>query len=149
MTTFTVCTFLLAFSLVSAQYAPNWESLDARKLPEWYDQAKFGIFLHWGVYSVPSYGGEWFWWDWQGAKDQWAIDFMQHNYPEGFTYPDFAPSFTAELFDPDEWADLFQTAGARLAVFWFPVLGMVLKVRHPAVTIDNIRRYIIYAVTKV
>ena len=41
---------------------------------------------------------------------------MQHNYPEGFTYPDFAPSFTAELFDPDEWAELFQAAGARWAI---------------------------------
>ena len=116
-----VCTFLLAFSLVSAQYAPNCESLDARKLPEWYDQAKVGIILHWGVYSVPSYGGgsgsgssgEWFWSEWKSQRKRWAIDFMQHNYPEGFTYPDFAPSFAAELFDPDEWADLFQTAGAK------------------------------------
>ena len=115
---------LLAFSLASARYEPNWESLDARKLPEWYDQAKVGIILHWGVYSVPSYGGndqsthtgasgEWFWWEWRGEQQTWAVDFMQHNYPEGFTYPDFAPRFTAELFDPDAWADLFQTAGAK------------------------------------
>ena len=113
--------FLLAFSLVRAQYLPNWESLDARPLPEWYDQAKFGIILHWGVYSVPSYGGhgvgrasgEWFWYEWVGQRSQWAVDFMKENYPEEFTYPDFAPSFTAELFDPDEWAELFQAAGAR------------------------------------
>ena len=120
-----LCAFLLVIgSLASARYEPNWDSLDARKLPEWYDQAKVGIFLHWGIYSVPSYGGgpakgllgskgEWFWWEWQDLKFQWAVDFMQHNYPEGFTYPDFAPSFTAELFDPDEWADLFQDAGAK------------------------------------
>lgn len=44
-----------------AQYKPNWESLDSRPLPEWYDQAKFGIFIHWGVFSVPSFGSEWFW----------------------------------------------------------------------------------------
>ena len=116
---------LLAFSLVNAQYQPNWESLDARPLPEWYDQAKVGIILHWGVYSVPSYGGyaegsthtgasgEWFWWEWRGEQQEWAVEFMKENYPEEFTYPDFAPSFTAELFDPDEWAELFQAAGAR------------------------------------
>src|SRR5688572_24159968 len=43
------------------KYEPNWESLDARPLPAWYDQSKIGIFIHWGVFSVPSYGSEWFW----------------------------------------------------------------------------------------
>ena len=52
-----VLAFLLSFSIVSARYEPNWKSLDARPLPKWYNQAKFGIFLHWGVNSVPSYGG--------------------------------------------------------------------------------------------
>ena len=121
-----LCAILLSFSLASTQYLPNWDSLDARPLPKWYDQAKVGIILHWGVYCVPSYGGgaapgafgsqgEWFWWEWRGEKLPWAVDFMQDNYPEGFTYPDFGPSFTAELFDPDEWAELFQAAGARWA----------------------------------
>lgn len=44
------------------RYEPNWKSIDSRPLPEWYDQAKFGIFIHWGVFSVPSFGSEWFWW---------------------------------------------------------------------------------------
>jgi len=48
------------------EYLPTWESLDTRPLPDWYDQAKVGIFIHWGVFSVPSYVSEWFWWDWQG-----------------------------------------------------------------------------------
>ncbi|KAF2884221.1 hypothetical protein ILUMI_21956 [Ignelater luminosus] len=48
------------------RYEPNWESLDTRPLPQWYDDAKFGIFLHWGVYSVPSFGSEWFWKSWKG-----------------------------------------------------------------------------------
>lgn len=43
------------------RFDPTWESLDARQLPAWFDQAKFGIFIHWGVYSVPSFGSEWFW----------------------------------------------------------------------------------------
>lgn len=42
-------------------YDPTWESLDSRPLPSWFDQAKFGIFIHWGVFSVPSFGSEWFW----------------------------------------------------------------------------------------
>lgn len=112
-----VCTFVAT----RAQYEPTWDSLDKRPLPSWYDEAKFGIFLHWGVYSVPSYGGgqvsgtagEWFWWSWQGAKDAWAVDYMNKNYPPGFAYADFAPMFQAEMFDPNQWAQLFAKAGAK------------------------------------
>lgn len=43
------------------RYQPTWDSLDARPLPAWFDEAKFGIFIHWGVFSVPSFGSEWFW----------------------------------------------------------------------------------------
>lgn len=55
-----VCCLIL--SIVSARYTPDWNSLDTRPIPPWYDEAKIGIFLHWGVFSVPSYGNEWFWW---------------------------------------------------------------------------------------
>ena len=48
------------------RYTPDWDSLDSRPLPSWYDDAKFGIFIHWGVFSVPSFGSEWFWINWQG-----------------------------------------------------------------------------------
>ncbi|XP_066591240.1 alpha-L-fucosidase isoform X2 [Prorops nasuta] len=51
------------------KYKPTWESLDSRPLPSWYDNAKLGIFLHWGVYSVPSFGSEWFWANWKGARN--------------------------------------------------------------------------------
>lgn len=47
------------------KYEPTWDSLDARPLPSWFDEAKFGIFIHWGVFSVPSYGSEWFWSQWK------------------------------------------------------------------------------------
>lgn len=43
------------------RYEPTWGSLDSRPLPAWFDEAKFGIFIHWGVFSVPSFGSEWFW----------------------------------------------------------------------------------------
>lgn len=104
---------------LSTSYQPNWPSLDSRPLPVWYDDVKVGIFLHWGVYSVPSFsdpdGGwtEWFWQDWKGTKDQLVVKFMEDNYPPGFTYADFAPMFTAELFDPDQWADIFEASGAK------------------------------------
>lgn len=48
-------------------FRPEWSDLDTRELPEWYDKAKIGIFLHWGVFSVPSFGSEWFWSNWKGT----------------------------------------------------------------------------------
>ncbi|XP_060938327.1 plasma alpha-L-fucosidase [Limanda limanda] len=98
------------------KYEPNWKSIDSRPLPEWYDQVKFGIFIHWGVFSVPSFGSEWFWWYLQGRKLQPYVDFMQKNYPPGFKYQDFAPQFTAEFFDPKEWTEIFAASGAKYIV---------------------------------
>lgn len=54
------------FELKTKRYSPAWTDLDTRPLPEWYDRAKIGIFLHWGVFSVPSFGSEWFWSNWVG-----------------------------------------------------------------------------------
>ncbi|XP_050666579.1 tissue alpha-L-fucosidase [Leptidea sinapis] len=99
---------------VSKKYSANWNDLDSRPLPEWYDKAKIGIFLHWGVYSVPSFGSEWFWSNWIGGNSKY-VNFMKKNYP-GFTYQEFAPMFKAEFFDPDEWAALFNKAGAKYIV---------------------------------
>ncbi|KAG0430353.1 hypothetical protein HPB47_022772, partial [Ixodes persulcatus] len=106
-------------SAAVARYEPTWESLDARPLPAWYDRAKVGIFLHWGVYSVPGYVSEWFWWYWmdQGSPTNKKVpQFMKDNYPPGFTYPAFAKDFTCEFFDPNEWARIFEDSGARYVV---------------------------------
>ncbi|XP_049961897.1 alpha-L-fucosidase-like [Schistocerca serialis cubense] len=97
-------------------YEPTWDSLDSRPLPQWYDDAKLGIFIHWGVYAVPSFGSEWFWSNWKGSNNQEYIDFMEKNYKPGFTYQDFASDFTAEFYDPEEWAELFQSSGAKYVV---------------------------------
>lgn len=124
MAAFVVAAALLVLASLSLPspsngYEPNWSSLDSRPLPSWYDDAKVGVFMHWGVYSVPSFsdpnGGEaeWFWEDWKGTKDEVVVKFMEDNYPSGFTYSDFAPMFKAELFDPDEWADIFEASGAK------------------------------------
>jgi len=104
------------------RYTPDWASLDARPLPTWYDEAKFGIFIHWSVWSVPAFGptgpyseSAFFWIYWkQGAQPY--VDYMKANYPPGFTYEDFAPQFTADLFDPNQWADIFKASGAKYVV---------------------------------
>jgi alpha-L-fucosidase len=104
-------------------YESNWASLDARPMPEWYLDAKFGVFIHWGVYSVPAWGkvgeyAEWYWERVAGTKPEDAVwrDFHAKNYGADFPYQDFAPRFTAELFNADQWAALFARSGARYVV---------------------------------
>jgi alpha-L-fucosidase len=112
---FVVC-MVFGFSIAAAaqaKYAPDWKSLDARPIPAWYDDAKFGIFIHWGVYAVPSYG-EWYWYNLNHSADTKA--FHLKTFGEKFKYADFAPMFKAELFDPDLWAALFVKSGARYVV---------------------------------
>jgi len=94
------------------KYEPNWNSLDSRPLPAWYDDSKIGIFIHWGIFSVPSYKTEWFWILWsQGRED--LVDYMKQNYKPDFTYQDFAPDFDASLWDPNDWVQIFKDAGAK------------------------------------
>ncbi|CAL8364595.1 unnamed protein product [Arctogadus glacialis] len=118
---FSVAIFLIGSVLLTqtdARYTADWKSLDARPLPSWYDEAKFGIFVHWGVFSVPGFGSEWFWWHWQGQQppDQKCVRYMTENYPPGFSYADFAPQFHAQFFNPEDWADIFQASGAKYVV---------------------------------
>lgn len=109
----------LKFLFAHAKYQATWESLDSRPLPSWYDDAKFGIFMHWGLYAVPSFGSEWFWWHWKGENDPKYVEFMKKNYRPGFSYADFAPMFRAEFFDPDLWADMLARSGARFVGRFF------------------------------
>ncbi|KAL3877702.1 hypothetical protein ACJMK2_035368 [Sinanodonta woodiana] len=102
----------------SIRYLPNWDSLDTRPIPSWYDDVKIGMVIHWGVFSVPStYYGEWFWYAWQTSKAKECVQFMNNNYKPDFTYADFAPELTADFFDPNQWADLFKAAGVGYTVF--------------------------------
>lgn len=98
------------------RYTPDWASLETRPLPEWFDRLKLGVFIHWGVFSVPAFRSEWFWWDWQGAKYNDCIEFMKTNYPPGFTYPDFGPRFTASQFDANKWMEVIGNSGAGYVV---------------------------------
>jgi len=101
---------------VAAQgpFQPAWESLENYTVPEWYLDAKFGIFIHWGVYSVPAFDNEWY------PRNMYIVGspvFKHHVETYGpqskFGYKDFIPMFRAEKFNADEWAELFRKAGAK------------------------------------
>ncbi|KAG7211448.1 hypothetical protein KM043_010732 [Ampulex compressa] len=105
------------FSVNEKKYRPTWDSLDSRPLPPWFDEAKFGIFIHWGVFSVPSFGSEWFWKHWQDETVSTKFhDFMKERYPPKFTYQDFARDFTAEFFNATQWSEVFKASGAKYIV---------------------------------
>lgn len=120
---------LLPFTIKAQQYKPTWESLDSRPVPAWFENAKFGIFIHWGVYSVPA-------WSPKGTYSEWYQYWLQskrvsgnnnpkptavfdhHNkvYGENFSYYQFADLFKAEDYDPEAWAKLFEKSGAKYIV---------------------------------
>jgi alpha-L-fucosidase len=116
-------TFFIPFSSALGQqitYQPTWESINTRPIPAWYDEAKFGIFIHWGVYSVPAWGpkGKYAEWYWHDMNDHNGPTWKFHvaTYGEKFKYQDFAPRFNAQMFDPDHWADIFERSGAKYVV---------------------------------
>lgn len=119
---------LVGSSSISAQvYKPEWSSLDTRPMPQWWPDAKFGIFVHWGLYSVPAYAPVD---EVEGVYEKYAehylirlkednklfTDYHKRNFGENFAYQDFAPMFKAEFFNPDDWAHLFKEAGAGYVV---------------------------------
>lgn len=97
-------------------FSPTWESLQQYRCPDWFRDAKFGIYTHWGVYAVPAFRTEWY----PHYMYQPGHPIHEHHVEtygplSRFGYKDFVPRFTAERFDPDEWAELFARAGARFA----------------------------------
>ena len=95
-------------------FKDTWESLSGNPVPQWYQNAKFGIFIHWGVYSVPAFGNEWYPRNMylQGSKE-FAHHVETYGPQKDFGYADFIPLFKGEKFDAGQWADLFEAAGAR------------------------------------
>ena len=98
-------------------FDPTWDSLERYQVPEWYLDAKFGIFIHWGAYSVAAFSNEWY------ARNmyvQGSPEFDHHVKTYGpqdkFGYKDFIPLFTVKNYRPDEWAQLFKNAGAKYVV---------------------------------
>jgi len=101
--------------LAAGPFAPTWESLrDHYRVPAWFNQAKFGIFIHWGLYSMPARINEWY------IRHMYTTDVAWHTQhygaPDKFGYKDFIPLFKVDKYDPHAWADLFAKAGARYVV---------------------------------
>jgi alpha-L-fucosidase len=117
--------------LYAERYEPNWKSLKSYKTPTWFQDAKLGIFIHWGPYSVPAYGSEWYprlmyqdsvvynpsgKVESTGSSSIHNYHFQKYGDFKKMGYKDFIPSFTAEKFNAKEWIELFQKAGARYIV---------------------------------
>ncbi len=111
--------FLLISTSCFSQYQPNWKSIDARPTPQWFRDAKFGIFIHWGVYSVPGWSskGQYAEWYQQGLQGNDTARQRFHKAKFGDrSYYDLANDFKAERFNADEWARLFERSGAKYIV---------------------------------
>ena len=90
----------------------DFSAINSRPLPDWYADMKLGIFIHWGVYSVPGYGSEWYWHNVEcGSKSVKA--FQDANFGPDWQYPSFANLFRAELFNASAWLATFKGAGAQ------------------------------------
>jgi alpha-L-fucosidase len=125
---FAICIALCLNVTGQKKYQATWESIDSRPIPGWFTDAKFGIFIHWGVFSVPSWGpvtgnvydkyAEWYWYRQspQGQPFQSFVDFHNKVYGEKTQYQDFVKAFKAEMFDPDKWADIIKQSGAKYVV---------------------------------
>ncbi len=101
---------------MTSDYEPTWDSLVQAPVPTWLQDAKFGIYAHWGVYAVPAFGNEWY------ARNMYREGTPEHDHfvshygslsEKG--YKDLISDFTAEHFDPDRWADLMADSGAKYA----------------------------------
>ncbi|KAJ5205052.1 uncharacterized protein N7498_005931 [Penicillium cinerascens] len=107
-------------------YEATYESVYSHESPNWYNNAKYGIFIHWGIYSVPGWGNsgskenyaEWYWW-WLNQGPNLPTDVYDYHlktYGPDVVYDDFIQNFTADAWDPKEWVDLFADAGANYFV---------------------------------
>ncbi|MDO6761285.1 alpha-L-fucosidase [Tamlana sp. 2_MG-2023] len=113
-------------------YEANWESIKANyKDPAWFNEKKFGIFIHWGAYSVPAYSSEWyprnmymdtatFSAQLKPGKTGPSDVYLHHKKEWGdlnkFGYKDFIPMFKGEKFSADTWIDLFKKSGAKYVI---------------------------------
>jgi len=124
-------------NIQAQKFEANWESIDKRETPQWFPDAKFGIFIHWGIYSVPAWApiradlsisaryAEWYYQRLYAGghlfqeSDEINNLFREHKdrvYGKNFRYQDFAPMFKAEEFNPDKWASIIKDAGAKYVI---------------------------------
>ncbi|MGD0548571.1 MAG: alpha-L-fucosidase, partial [Terracidiphilus sp.] len=103
--------------IANGPFRADWESLQKYEVPEWYRDAKFGIFIHWGVYSVPAFGSEWYPRNmYNKGTEEYAHQIATYGPQDKFGYKDFIPMFKADRYDPAAWARLFKEAGAQYVV---------------------------------
>lgn len=99
------------------QFKADWESLAEHETPKWFMKGKFGIFIHYGIYSVPGFGNEWYS---RNMYNKNSREYQHHIETYGkqkdFGYKDFIPMFKAENFDAKRWIEIFRKAGAKYVV---------------------------------
>ncbi len=104
-------------TIEAGPFRPDWESLKDYQIPQWYKDAKFGIFIHWGVYSVPAFGNEWYPRNmYVKDSDEYKHHLATYGPQTKFGYKDFIPMFKAASYDPVTWAKLFKDSGAKYVV---------------------------------
>jgi len=123
--------FATQMGFAQKKYEANWESLDSRKNPQWFQDAKFGIFIHWGLFSVPGYSnkGTYAEWYWNALMDNpetcgtsdsirhYAVKaYHEQNFGKDFSYTGFKDMFTCNLFNSQQWAKIFKQSGAKYVV---------------------------------
>lgn len=115
---FTLQTF--NYTVMAQTWNQNWDSILKHETPEWFRDAKFGIFIHWGVYSVPAWAPRGMYSEWYPRymyqSEHPVYDYHRNTWGENFEYEDFIPLWKAENWDPEEWAELFEKAGARYVI---------------------------------
>ncbi|MDZ7612752.1 MAG: alpha-L-fucosidase [Flavobacteriaceae bacterium] len=121
--------FFLNTKIIAQNYQPDWASIDSRPIPEWFSDAKFGIFIHWGVFSVPAWGptnagiydkyAEWYWnrlMDNASPVHKNFVEFHTQTYGKDYRYQDFVRDFNCEMFEPLDWATIIKGSGAKYVV---------------------------------
>jgi len=104
-------------AIAEGPFRADWQSLQQYETPDWFRDAKFGIFIHWGIYSVPAFGSEWYPRDmYRPSSEEYRHHLATYGPLDKFGYKDFIPMFKAEHFDPAAWARLFKEAGAKYVV---------------------------------
>lgn len=113
--------------IAQGPYTDTWDSLCEHPTPKWYARDKFGIFIHWGVYSVPAFGNEWYPRNMyvKGSKEN-LHHIEKYGTLDKFGYKDFIPQFKAEKFDPKEWAELLRKQAQNLL---FRLLSIMMDSR--------------------
>ncbi|MGN6369713.1 MAG: alpha-L-fucosidase [Phycisphaerae bacterium] len=105
----------IPISLPPGPFQPTWDSLQQHyKVPQWFYQARFGLFMHFGLYAVPAHHNEWYEKHMYGPELQWHTEHF--GPPATFGYKDFIPKFTCENFNADQWAQLFKASGAKYVI---------------------------------